>query len=228
MPNNSGSAIGMMVKRLALIFYCIFKVFTILNMILLGLSLYIMLVVKNGVGTFLFIVFFVNFWIMMIFFCLLSMYIKLFICMMNENLLNALDDDYSWVFSVIFFPLVSEGHEEEFIELISQQSLDESQEQPTQPPTTDNLQELESKWKPIYKEVQVPENKKQEMCLICANLYTHEYPAHKGCVELVCSCATLFHKKCVLEWFHFNQKIDQDDETKMIVSCPSCRHVFSN
>lgn len=220
-------AIGIMVKKLSIIFYCIFKVFMILNMILLGLSMYIMIVSKSGIGTFLFIVFFVNFWIMMIFFCLLSMYIKLFICMVNEDLLNSLDTENSWIFSVIFFPLVSEEDEEEFVQLLSQQSFEtDNQEQNTQPPTTERLIELETKWKTIWKDVQIPDEKKDETCLICANSYTHEYPSHKGCVELVCSCSTLFHKKCVLEWFHFNQKQDQNDETKSIVSCPSCRHVF--
>ena len=224
MPQNI--AISMMVKKLSLIFYCIFKVFMLLNMVLLGLMLYVMLVARNGVGTFLFIVFFVNFWIMIIFFCLLSMYIKLFICMMNEDLLDALDTEYSWVFSVIFFPLTSEQDEDEFVELISQQSLSDSQEQPTQPPTTERLNELETKWHDIWKDIDVPDDKKEETCLVCANTYIYEYPSHKGCITLTCSCATLFHKKCVLEWFHFNQKPDQNDDTKTIVSCPSCRHVF--
>lgn len=220
-------AINLMVKKLALIFYCVFKVFLFLNMILLGLSLYIMLISKSGIGTFLFIVFFVNFWVMMIFFCLLSMYIKLFICMIHEDIVNTLDDEHSWLFSVIFFPLISEEDENDFIETITQQSFEENQEQNTQPPTTDRLQELETKWNSIWKDTAPPDDKKEDPCLICANPYTHQYPSHQGCVELTCSCTTLFHKKCVLEWFHFNQKQDQNDETKLIVSCPSCRHVFT-
>lgn len=220
-------AINLMVKKLALIFYTIFKVFLILNMILLGLSLYIMLISKSGIGTFLFIVFFVNFWVMMIFFCLLSMYIKLFICMIHEDIFNTLDDEHSWLFSVIFFPLISEEDENDFIQTITQQSFEENLEQPTQPPNTDRLQELETKWNSIWKEIAPPDDKKDDPCLICANPYTHQYPSHQGCIELTCSCATLFHKKCVLEWFHFNQKEDQTDETKLIVSCPSCRHVFT-
>lgn len=221
-------AIGAMVRKLAVIFYCIFKVFMILNMILIGMTLYIMLVSKSGIGTFLFLVFFINFWIMVIFFCLLSMYIKLFICMVNEDLLNSVGDESSWIFSVIFFPLISEENEEDFVSLISQQSLGEEQANTTnQPPTTENLVSLETRWEKVMKENKVPHDKKEELCLICANAYSHEYPSHKGCVELECSCATVFHKKCVLEWFHFNQKEDQNDETKVIVSCPSCRHVFS-
>ena len=220
-------AINLMVKKLALIFYIIFKVFLILNMILLGLSLYIMLVSKSGIGTFLFIIFFVNFWVMMIFFCLLSMFIKLFICMIHEDILNTLDDEHSWLFSVIFFPLISEEDENDFLQTITQQSFEENLEQPTQPPTTDRLQELETKWNSIWKDTPPPDDKKDDPCLICANPYTHQYPSHQGCIELTCACATLFHKKCVLEWFHFNQKQDQNDETQSIVSCPSCRHVFT-
>ena len=219
-------AINIMVKKLALIFYCVFKVFLILNMILLGLAMYIMLVSKSGIGTFLFIIFFVNFWIMMIVFCLLSIYIKLFICMIHEDLLNTLDEEHSWIISVIFFPLLSEEDEGDFLQTVYQQSFEENQEQNTPPPTTDRLAALDTKWHSIWREVIPPEDKKEEACLICANPYTHVYPSHKGCVELVCSCATLFHKKCVLEWFHFNQKQDQSDETQSIVSCPSCRHVF--
>jgi len=223
-------AVGLMVKKLSVIFYCIFKVFIILNMLLLGLSMYIMIISRSGIGTLLFIVFFTNFWIMLIFFCLLSMYIKLFICMINQDLLNALDNEYSWIFSLIFFPLISEEDEEEFVRLISQQSFetDNQEQNNTQPPTTERLEELETRWEKIWKEAHIPEEKKEEICLICANVYPHEYPSHKGCVELVCSCATIFHKKCVLEWFHFNQKEDQNDETRSIVSCPSCRHVFTS
>jgi len=220
-------AINLMVKKLALIFYCVFKVFMVLNMVLLGLSLYIMLISRSGIGTFLFIVFFVNFWVMMIFFGLLSMYIKLFICMVNEDILNRLDDEHAWLYSVIFFPLISEEDEDDFIAAVSQQSFEEQQEQSVQPPTTDRLQELETKWHLIWKDTVPSDDKKDETCLICANPYTHQYPSHQGCVELTCACATLFHKKCVLEWFHFNQKQDQNDESQSIVSCPSCRHVFT-
>lgn len=220
-------AIQRMVKKLALIFYGVFRVFMFLNMLLLGLSLYIMVIAKNGVGTFLFIVFFVNFWIMMTFFCLLSMFIKLFICMIHEDALNTLDEDYSWVLSVIFFPLLSEGDEGDFIQAVALHSFDEDEQTTTQPPTTDRLCELETKWNTIWKDSPPPDEKKEDPCLICAHPYSHQYPTHQGCVELTCSCATLFHKKCVLEWFHFNEKPDQNDESKSIVSCPSCRHVFT-
>ena len=146
-------AVSLMVKKLSVIFYCIFKIFMILNMILIGLSLYIMLISKSGVGTFLFIVFFINFWIMLIFFCLLSMYIKLFICMINEDVLNSLDDEHSWIFSVIFFPLISEENESDFMNLIFQQSFEEENTpSTTQPPTTENLSALETKWENIFKE----------------------------------------------------------------------------
>ena len=161
----------------------------------------------------------------MVFFCLLSMHFKLFICMLNENLLSALDDGQSWIYSVIFFPLATEEDEEDFIRMISEQSLQNDNQNNTQPPTTENLDGLEEKWSSIWKEVDVPDEKKEEQCLICANPYTHEYPSHKGCIELACSCATMFHKKCVLEWFHFNQRQNNIDRT--IVSCPSCRHVFT-
>jgi hypothetical protein len=147
--------------------------------------------------------------------------------MINEDVLNSLDDEHSWIFSVIFFPLISEENESDFMNLIFQQSFEEENTpSTTQPPTTENLSALETKWENIFKEKPVVVS--DELCLICANAYTHEYPSHKGCVELACSCATIFHKKCVLEWFHFSQKQDQTDETKFIVSCPSCRHIFTN
>jgi hypothetical protein len=147
--------------------------------------------------------------------------------MIHEDILNALDDEHSWLFSVIFFPLISEEDEGDFIQAITRESFEETQEQPIQSPTAVHLQELETKWNAIWKDITLPDDKKEETCIICANPYTHQYPSHQGCVELTCSCATFFHKKCVLEWFHFNQKQDQNDENKSIVSCPSCRHVFT-
>lgn len=215
MPLNT----AVIIKKLSSIYYCIFKVFMLLNALLLGVSFYM---ARNGSGAFLFIVFFINFWMMMIFFCLLSMYIKLFLCMQH---MGDLPDDMTWIYAVIFFPLADEDTEEEFVRLIAQQSLEEAQQQTTQPPTTERLNELETRWKHVWEDVVGSGG--DDTCLICANPYTHEYPSHKGVVRLNACCPTIFHKKCVLEWFHFNEKPDQNDEAKRIVSCPSCRHVFT-
>lgn len=144
--------------------------------------------------------------------------------MMHDDLLS-LDENQSWIFSVIFFPLVSEENEDDFIQLVSQQSF-ENEERTVQAPNTERLNEMETTWKTIWKEKSIPEEKKQDPCLICANAYSHDYPSHQGCIELEC-CSILLHKKCVLEWFHFNEKQDQQDTSKKIVSCPSCRYVFT-
>lgn len=223
MQQQNNVALHLIVKKLSLIFYCVFKVFMFLNIFLLGLTLYVMLISKSGIGIFLFIIFFINFWIMLIFFCLLSMYIKLFICMIHDDLLS-LDENQSWIFSVIFFPLVSEENEDDFIQLVSQQSF-ENEERNVQAPNGERLNELETTWKTIWKELSIPEEKQQEPCLICANAYSHEYPSHQGCIKLEC-CSILLHKKCVLEWFHFNEK-QEDDSSKKNVSCPSCRNLFT-
>lgn len=209
-------ALQLVVKKLSMIFYCIFKVFLIMNMILLGVVAY------TSKSTFLFFIFFMNYWIMMIMFCLLSMYIKLFICITHmENI----SDDQSWIYSVIFFPLMGEESEEDIIQFISQNSFENSQEQHTQPPTTENLDTLATRWSNVIKNTVVSTEMGEELCLICANPYHHEYPTHKGCVGLGC-CPAIFHKKCVLEWFHFNEKQDQSNPDKTLVSCPSCRHLF--
>lgn len=217
-------AFQVVVKKLALIFYCVFKVFLILNMILLGFSLYATIVFRNAICAAIFLLFFTNFWIMMVFFFLLSMYIKLFLCMMQEDFPFNNDPQSTWLFSIIFFPLVSEENEEDFLEYVSQQSFEE-QERTVSQPTTEDLENVENKWKHVMKHVaEVVEEKKQEPCLICANAYAFEFPCFKGWVELEC-CPIVHHKKCVLEWFHFNQK--QDENNEWIVSCPSCRHLFS-
>lgn len=217
-------AFQVVAKKLALIFYCVFKVFLILNMILLGFSLYATIVFRNAICAAMFLLFFTNFWIMMVFFFLLSMYIKLFLCMMQEDFPFHNDPQSTWLFSIIFFPLVSEENEEDFLEYVSQHSFEE-QERTVNPPTTGDLENVENKWKHVMKNVvEVAEEKKQEPCLICANPYAFEFPCYKGWVELEC-CPIVHHKKCVLEWFHFNQK--QDENNGWVVSCPSCRHLFS-
>lgn len=221
MQQSSPVALSLIVKKLSLIFYCVFKVFMLLNMFLLGFILYMMFITHSGIAYFFFIIFCFNFGIMLIFFFLLSMYIKLFICMIHDDLLT-LDENQSWILSVIFFPLVTEESEDDFLQFVTQQSF-EQEEPNTPPPTTERMDQLETKWKSIWKDEIIPEEKKQETCLICANLYTHEYPSHQGCIGLGC-CSVLHHKKCVLEWFHFNEK---QEEEKWTVSCPSCRHVFT-
>ena len=219
-------ALDIVVKKLAIIFYCVFKVFLLLNTILLAFSLYTMILYRNIVFVAIFLLFFTNFWVMMVFFFLLSMYIKLFLCMIQEEFSFHDRINESWLLSIIFFPLVSEEQEEDFLQYVSQQSFDEQQERIVNPPTTTDMEGVETRWKQVVKEVGIDrvEDKKQEPCLICANPYEFEYPCCKGWIELEC-CPVIYHKKCVLEWFHFNQK--QNHEDKWTVSCPSCRHLFS-
>lgn len=210
----------LVIKRLSVLFYSIFKVFLILNLILLALSLYN---IKTDHGSnFLFVMFLMNFWIMMLIFSILSMYIKLFLCVLHQDMVG----DNS-LYSIIFFPLVSEEDEDEFIRLISQQSFEEDQPPSssptaTQPPTIDRLNELETRWKHVWNTH--PPVLSTE-CLICSHPQHFEHPTHKGCVRINC-CPSVLHKKCILEWFHFCEKTDQHDETKYMVSCPSCRHIF--
>jgi hypothetical protein len=217
---QQNAVLSLMVKKLSVIFYSIFKIFLVLNILLLGSTLYFS---RSTGGTFLFLVFFLNYWIMMMVFCLLSMYIKLFLCMTQ---VDSLGEDPSWVYSVIFFPLMTEENEEDFLQFVAQQSMDQDSQTTTQPPTTEELAHLEARWKTVMTDQEVAETLAPEPCLICSNPYSHEYPSQKGCVVLDC-CPTLFHKKCVLEWFHFNGHPDQTDTDKSLVSCPSCRHVFS-
>lgn len=208
----------LVIKRLSVLFYSVFKVFLVLNMILLALSIYNVNTYHGN--NYLFLMFLMNFWIMMLIFSILSMYIKLFICVLHQDLIG----DNS-LYSIIFFPLISEEDEEEFIRLVSQQSFEQEQEQTsTQPPTDDRLNELEIKWNNVWTVVSTDLSME---CSICSHPQLFEHPTHKGCVRLSC-CPSILHKKCVLEWFHFCEKIDQNDESKYIVSCPSCRHIFTN
>lgn len=215
--------VQLLVKKLASIFYSIFRVFMTLNLFILGLTFYIMIATGSGVGVFLFIVFFVNFWSMLIFFGFLSMCVKLFICMLYEDVM-VLDENYSWIMPIVFFPLVSEETEDDFVQLIAQQSMD-TQEPTRDTPTTEKLDGLENRWGSIWQDIIPTEDKMADQCLICSNSYDHVFPSHTGCISIGC-CSNMFHKKCLLEWLYFSEKQQQEDESKWMVSCPSCRHVF--
>lgn len=233
---QTNTPINMLVKKMSLIFFVIFKVFMILNMVLLGITIYLMVMASSGVGVFLFVVFLLNFIIMLIFFNFISICVKLFICMSmaltNNSIYQSMqEEENSWVFSVMFFPLVTEADEEEFMALIQQQSFDQGNEeqQNIQPPSTERLDSLENKWGFVMTSKEAPQPQtedNQELCIICSNEYVYNYPTHRGCVELSCGCSVIFHKKCVLEWFHFNEKKNPDDDTKVNVSCPNCRKIF--
>ena len=222
-------ATRIIIKRLSTIFYSILKIFLMLNGVMMSIIVInIMKPLTEGyrANIWMMFVLMINFFIMLIFFFMLSMFIKLFICMSNENVMSQNDEDMSWIYSIIFFPLMNEINEEEFIQMIAQDSFDESNENETIPPTTEKLVNLETKWGFVLKNFELTEEKKEEKCLICANPYEYNFPLIEGCIVLTCDCSTVFHKKCLLEWFYFNEK-HEEEEDKYITTCPSCRHAFS-
>lgn len=210
---------NIVVNRLSSIFYGTFKVFLTLNGIILLLSIYNMCGSSiTGLRTNFWItcILIINFWVMMVFFFLLSLCFK-FIFLLIEQ--NHEGENRSLLNSILLFPLI--GDDEEILQTILQESTNTEQASRASP-TSDKLISINLKWGFCMETKAVVENDDNK-CLICTNNLSHNFPEFQGCVSLQCNCDTIFHKKCILEWFHFNET----DTDTPVVTCPSCRHAFT-
>lgn len=107
------------------------------------------------------------------------------------------------------------GEEEPEEDLVAHLSLMED-ENSRLPATPDQMLLIEMKWGSF---LHIQNNTVDlDKCVICLqNLETEV-------VGLGCQCNNYFHRKCVLEWFYFNEK--ELEGGAHCVSCPSCRHEF--
>ncbi len=102
-------------------------------------------------------------------------------------------------------------------DLVAHLSLMEDTTENRLPPTNDQLLNLELKWGPyMVLEENPPESEK---CIICLQ----SLEPSSGVIKLSCNCNNYFHRKCMIEWFYFNER---EDNNRFKVSCPSCRHTF--
>jgi len=219
-----------MVRKISVMFHGIFRTFITIQGIMMGISMFNILrseAKEIRMNFWVFCILFMNFWIMMIFFMLLSICMKICIHVATQS--GSLD----LLEGVMMFPMFmfssydGEETEEEMVETVMNASMNASTTPPRNPPTLDKLLMMEVRWGSYAPTVQPTEEQKEETCLICLHEISFSYPTTSGVVEPSCRCATLFHKKCLLEWFYFNEK-DATTTDPAQVTCPSCRHVFTN
>lgn len=215
---------NVLISRLSTLFYNIFKIFLFLNGIMLILSIYNIC----GSSSYLFrsnfwitCILVINFWVLMSIFFLLSICYKLLLGLFDQLIDDG--DNQTFIHSLMLFPLM--GDENDLIQAVLHESA--NTEQPSRSsPTSDKIIKIDLKWGFCMKLVTLTSSELTDdnKCLICANALTHTFPDFQGCVRLECNCNTIFHRKCILEWFHFNEN---EDDNRSIVTCPSCRHAFT-
>jgi len=107
------------------------------------------------------------------------------------------------------------------------------------PPTMEQLQHMEQCWTHTFETDSVPSSSSPSVnteesittCLICLQVdapsSAHLPSSMKTRLPLKCQCQQIFHKKCILEWFYFGERESETDRGRYVVTCPSCRHVFT-
>ena len=113
---------------------------------------------------------------------------------------------------------------DESLQLSSQSEIQRRRD----PPNEEKLRQMETYWSShfiAYSATQ--EDEEVENCMVCLQSNSVMVPPIRGSVSLTCQCGSVFHKKCILEWFYFVEKHSQEEEEMMIVTCPNCRHVFT-
>lgn len=215
-----------MIHKITKMFYNLFRIFVGINFIMIICAIFN--VIQSNQMTFrsnfwFFCILLMNFWIMMIFFLIASMSIKFSVIMSIDP--TTLEDNMGWIQTMIVFPIVP-AYDDEVMEMVMEESINTPPPSRTTP-ATDRLLSMEVKWGDAFRmHEELSEEQKKEKCLICLQDMDHVFPTATGVSVLTCNCDTMFHKKCILEWFHFNEK-DATSSDPSTVSCPSCRHVFS-
>lgn len=216
------------VKRLGKIVSGGFKFFLLMNGIMILIAVYN--VVQSKAETFrlsfwIFCILLLNFWMMLTFFFIVSMCVKM--CMIISIDPSALENSMSWIQTLVLFPLPSQDSEMDVISAVLRESMETSHPPSRPSPTLDKLLRMDLRWGSVLRVLSLEEYEEiEEKCLICLQGMTHLFPNMPGVASLTCSCATLFHKKCVLEWFYFNEKEATDTEPA-VATCPACRHAFT-
>lgn len=211
-----------LIRRLSSLFYNVLKTFIFLNGMMIAMAVYNIFTSNIGslrTSFWIFCMITINFWVMIMFFFLVSACIK--ICIL---VVASLSQDNTELLGQLFPLSIPIGQDEDELETVLNESLNTSPPSRTSP-TLDKLLKAELKWGFSMKPETTPYSN-DEKCLICANNLDYNFPGIVGCVSLSCSCDTIFHKKCLLEWFHFNETERTDTEPSM-VTCPSCRHAFT-
>jgi hypothetical protein len=217
-----------MVRRISVMFHGIFRTFVTIQGIMMGISV-LNIIRSEGkdirTNFWLFCILLMNFWIMMVFFMLLSMCMKICIHLVTHSgSLELLEG--MMMFPMFMFTYSGEESEEEMMDAAVNESMNTPPAPPRNSPTLDKLLMMEVRWGSYAPTIQPTDAQKEEKCLICMHEISFSYPLTSGVVEPSCMCATLFHKKCLLEWFYFNEKEATTTDPAQ-VTCPSCRHVFT-
>lgn len=212
-----------MIRRLAFLYQTIFRTFLFMNGIMIGVAV-LNIIQSSSLHFRIYFWFFfymmIQFWIMMLLFFFLSVSLKVCIHMISAQ---SGEENADWVRMLMIFP---EEREEELYQMMAHESLQTTTTPVRNAPTMDKLLKMDLDWGSYIRPLeQLTDPQKDEKCLICLQTMEQPTPTIQGVVRLACACQTLFHKKCILEWFHFNAK-DADDDGPGQVTCPSCRHVF--
>jgi hypothetical protein len=230
MPDDDQAISPTVIRKISILFTSIYRTFVFLNGVILMIGVYNLYTSDDKCfrTNFWFICMLtVNFWVMLLIFFMVSLCFKLCIMVAQWPSSREVLEGNAWIQSLLLFPLTDALHDDQDYEDIMAMAMQESMsnDQPSRsPPTLDKLLATELKWGFCMstKENIQPTNE----CIICAHELSHTYPNFGGCVKLSCPCNDVFHKKCVLEWFHFNETDGTDTEPAR-VTCPSCRHAFT-
>lgn len=212
----------MIVRRMATIFSNIFRIFLIVNGVVMTVA--IMNVIQSPLSAFrfhfwVFFIIMAQFWLMSLLFFLISISLKVVFYISVPQT----GENPTWLQTLMLFPMNGDG-DDEIMELIMTESMNTPQPS-RNPPTTDRLLKINLDWgESINIMTEMTDEEKKEKCLICLQAVENDTTNIHGVVNLACMCHTVFHKKCILEWFHFNEK---DIDGSFQVSCPSCRFVFT-
>lgn len=224
--SEGGGTHQIMIHKITKMIYNLFRVFIGINLVMIVFAIFN--VIQSNQTTFrsnfwFFCILLMNFWIMMIFFFLLSISIKFSVVMSVDP--STLEENMGWIQTMIVFPLVP-AYDDEILAMVMEESVNTPPPSRTTP-AADRLLKMEVKWGDTFRMCEeLSEEQKKEKCLICLQDMDHIFPTMVGVSVLTCNCDTMFHKKCILEWFHFNEK-DATSSDPSTVSCPSCRHVFT-
>lgn len=218
------------IRKFSLLFTGIFRTFIFLNGAILLIGVYNLYTSDDKCirTNFWFICMLtINFWVMMLIFFMVSLCFKICILISQWPNVREIMEGNAWIQSLLLFPLTDTWSDdrdyEEMIAMAMNESMNDDQ-QARSPPTLDKLLGTELKWG--FCIVLKDDIQSTNECIICAHKLSHIYPNFEGCVTLSCPCNDVFHKKCVLEWFHFNETEGTDTEPAR-VTCPSCRHAFT-
>ena len=200
-------------KKVSQVFLVVLKGFLFFNTFMFGFALYNLSHSPPEMfktNFWLFLLFLGNFWVLMFLLLLVSFCMKICMLAFEPNL-----DDVPRLLPLIqaFMSGEEEDSDEELVAHISLMETDDNRP----PATNDQLLNLEVKWGEFFCPIEerLPETEK---CVICLQ------KLETGVICLACNCRNYFHKKCMIEWFHFNEK--EEEGSKFVVSCPSCRHQF--